>query len=52
MSKQLSPKNKEEVSPELAMSEAERLDYIAALIIELLEDEAAKEEVQYATASR
>ena len=44
MSRQLGSKNKEEVPPELAMSEAERLDYIAALIIELLEDEVTQDE--------
>ena len=52
MSRQLGSKNKEEVPPELAMSEAERLDYIAALIIELLEDEVAQEGAQHATASK
>ncbi len=52
MSRQLGSKNKEEVPLELAMSEAERLDYIAALIIELFEDEVAQEEAQHATASK
>ena len=52
MSRQLGSKNKEEVPPELAMSEAERLDYIAALIIELFEDDVTQEEAQHATASK
>lgn len=49
MSRQIGSKNKEQLMPELAMSEAERLKYIAALIIELMENEMTPKEARYAT---
>ncbi len=48
MSRQIGSKNKEQLIPELAMSEVERLRYIAALIIELMESEMAPKEARYA----
>lgn len=49
MSRPIGSKNKEQIVPELAMSEAERLKYIAALIIELMEGEMTPREALYAT---
>ncbi len=52
MSRPIGSKNIRKLPPELSMSAADRLEYIAKLLLEIIEEELSRSEAKNATAGQ